>query len=171
MAETGLIVRVPEAEALVGALRERFDPVARLGVPAHVTILFPFMAPELVDGGVRERLRTALAGAPPFAFKLAGVGRFAEAAYLVPEPSGPFADLTRRVAAAFPDFPPFGGAFDDIVPHLTVAHGDTAFLETAAAELGRLSAAAGPIRGFCRSAELWENSTGAWRRMAELPLG
>ncbi|HEX9447459.1 MAG TPA: hypothetical protein VF920_05740 [Dongiaceae bacterium] len=34
---------VPEAEALVGALRARFDPSASQCVPAHVTLLYPFL--------------------------------------------------------------------------------------------------------------------------------
>ena len=33
-------------------------------------------------------------------------------------PAVPGADLGR--VAAFPDHPPYGGAFDDVVPHLTV---------------------------------------------------
>jgi hypothetical protein len=37
MAQTAFIVRVPEAERHVGDLRDRFDPSARLGVPAHIT--------------------------------------------------------------------------------------------------------------------------------------
>lgn len=171
MAESGLIVRVPEAEALVGLLRERFHPVARLGVPAHVTVLFPFVAPELVDGAVLGRLRGALAGVSPFAFELARVGRFPETAYLAPDPAEPFADLTRRLAGAFPAFPPFGGAHDDIVPHLTVSHGDAASAALAATELVGLLDAAGPIRAMCREVELLENSTGMWRPMAMLVLG
>jgi hypothetical protein len=57
MAETALIVRVPEAETRVQSLRGRFDPVSRLGVPAHVTVLFPFMAPEHITQDVLERIR------------------------------------------------------------------------------------------------------------------
>ena len=34
------------ARPLVGDLRLRYDEPARLGVPAHVTRLFPFMAPS-----------------------------------------------------------------------------------------------------------------------------
>src|SRR6185312_14804244 len=46
---TALIVAVPEAETAVGALRREHDSSAALGVPAHVTILFPFLPPERVD--------------------------------------------------------------------------------------------------------------------------
>lgn len=40
--QTGLIVRIPEAEPAVRRWRDRFDPSAEAGVPAHVTVLFPF---------------------------------------------------------------------------------------------------------------------------------
>jgi hypothetical protein len=41
MAQSAIVVVVEEAEPVVGAHRLRHDPVASLGVPAHVTILYP----------------------------------------------------------------------------------------------------------------------------------
>ena len=41
---SALLVAIAEAEPLVAEHRLRFDPVARRGVPAHVTALFPFLA-------------------------------------------------------------------------------------------------------------------------------
>ena len=64
MSHTAFIVRVPQAEALVGDLRARFDACAALGVPVHITVLFPFMAAERIDAGVLQGIRTALDGAP-----------------------------------------------------------------------------------------------------------
>ena len=43
MPASALIVRVPEAEALTGALRERLDASARVGVPAHIKLVYPFV--------------------------------------------------------------------------------------------------------------------------------
>jgi hypothetical protein len=37
MAISAFIVKVPGAESLVGALRERFDATSKIGVPAHLT--------------------------------------------------------------------------------------------------------------------------------------
>jgi hypothetical protein len=70
MAESGFIVRVPEAEPLVHALRERYDESARLGVPAHITVLFPFMPPERIGGSVLERIQRVLGSAQSFDFSL-----------------------------------------------------------------------------------------------------
>ena len=43
--ESALVVLVPEADPLVGPFRSFFDPSAALGVPAHVTLLYPFVEP------------------------------------------------------------------------------------------------------------------------------
>ena len=41
--------------------------------------------------------------------------------YIAPEPDGPFRELTDALAQAFPEHPPYDGAFAEVVPHLTVA--------------------------------------------------
>ena len=64
MASTALIVKVPQAEAMVGDLRARFDAVSQLGVPAHITILFPFMAPDQVTQAVLQRVQAVLRAVP-----------------------------------------------------------------------------------------------------------
>ena len=170
VSETGFIVRVPEAESRVRSLRDRFHPVARLGVPAHVTVLFPFMDPKTVNDDVLRQIRDALADARGFEFALTRVGRFPLTAFLTPEPAAPFIQLTQRLAGAFPAFPPFGGQFQTIIPHLTVAHGDPAQAEFAEAELSGLMATDGSIQATCRSVELLENSSGVWKQMHVFPL-
>lgn len=49
--------------------------------------------------------------------------RFSETLYLDPEPADGLRKLTRAIAAQWPETPPCGGAFDEVIPHLTVAHG------------------------------------------------
>jgi len=114
-------VPVPEAEPHVADLRLRHDPMAALGVPAHVTVLFPFAPPDEVDeAGVRE-LATAHAR---FAFELADVWRFGdEVTWLAPEPAAPFSALTDAAAARWPEYPPYEGVHDVVIPHLTLALG------------------------------------------------
>jgi len=41
--ESALVILVPEAEAVVGRLRQRSDPSAAVGMPAHITINYPFL--------------------------------------------------------------------------------------------------------------------------------
>ncbi len=115
---TALVVVVPEAESLVGRLRERYDhPAGGLGVPAHITLLFPF-------GDDPEGLEELLAAAAPFDFALARTERFAEQPilYLAPEPAEAFVRLIEALIARYPEFPPFRGEYAAIVPHLTIGY-------------------------------------------------
>lgn len=109
---------VPEAEPHVAALRLRHDSSAALGVPAHITILFPFAAPESVD---EEAVSELVASHPAFAFELRSVEHFDDdVTYLAPVPAEPFARLTRSVAERWPDYQPYEGLHDEPIPHLTI---------------------------------------------------
>jgi 2'-5' RNA ligase len=168
--ETALICRVPEAERYIARYRNRYDPSARRNVPAHVTILYPFMPPGLVDADVIERL-AAIAGAVPcFDYRLARMKRFPVAMYLDPEPGDSYAALTDAVFRAFPDYPPFEGKFETVVPHVTVAHGDEPLLCEIEVEL-RIALPAAGIPARCDELVLIENSSGRWETMRVFPLG
>ena len=85
--ESALVVLVPEAESLVRPFRERFDPSAALGVPAHITLLYPFIAPEQDRCWTPSTKRPSVfRGFAPIAFSLTEVRRFpAETLYLAPD--------------------------------------------------------------------------------------
>ena len=170
MAESGLIVRVQEAEALVDDLRLRYTEDAQLGVPAHITVLFPFMAPECIDDAIVARLGEALSAHRAFEFSLAAVGRFPATTYLAPEPPAPFVALTDALAREFPEHPPFRGEFAHVVPHLTVAHGDEAAAAMVERDLTARLVARGPVQSRCVAVELYENATGRWRPMRRFEL-
>ena len=165
MFETAFIVNVPEAEAHVAGLRSCFDASVHLGVPAHITVLVPFMAPDHITPDVLAQIQAALSDVPPFAFSLSQVRRFPATAYLAPEPAEPFIALTEALVRVFPEFPPFRGEHESIVPHLTVANGDANEAEVAAAQLHAVVQSKGPISGYCSSVSLLENSSGLWREM------
>ena len=169
-AETALIVRVAAAEPCVAALRERHDPVARLGVPAHVTVLYPFVAPAAITADVIERTRRAVATVRSFRFRLEAIERFPDTVWLAPEPATPFVALTTAIARAFPSHPPYGGRFATIVPHLTVAHGTATELAAIERELRARLDGCGSIESECREIELIENTTGRWCQSRTFPL-
>jgi 2'-5' RNA ligase len=119
---SALLVPVPEAEPLVAELRLAHDPTAAAGIPAHVTLLYPFAEPSSIGDEVLEVLRTIFAASTPFHFRLVEARWFGEEVlYLAPDPAVPFVWMTERLASRFPVHTPYGGAFDEIVPHLTVA--------------------------------------------------
>ena len=167
---TAFVVAVPEADPLVAVLRSRFDPSATAGMPAHITVLYPFMPAAQVTPEVLARAADALQGLEPFQFLLARVGRFPGVLYLAPEPAAPFVALTEALVRAFPAFPPFGGVHDGIVPHLTVAQGDEPTMQQAAAELHAGLSVRGPIAAPCRELYLLQNSSGRWCEWQRLPL-
>ena len=109
---------VPEVEPAVARLRLEHDPMARLGVPAHITVHFPFAPPEDVDEAAVAALVAAHAA---FAYELASVEYFDDdVTYLAPSPAAPFAELIEASAARWPEYPRYGGAVVDVIPHLTV---------------------------------------------------
>jgi len=169
--ETALICRVPEAERHIARYRDRYDPSARRNVPAHVTILYPFMPPEQVDAGVLQELRTIAASVRCFEYRLAETRRFPVSLYLAPQPEDSFAALTAGVFRAFPDYPPFAGKFTTVVPHVTVAHADEAQLCEIEVELRIALASGSPIRARCSEMVLIENSRGHWEELQRFPLG
>lgn len=54
--ESTLVILAPEAEGLVQSFRDRYDPAAKSGMPAHITLLYPFKPPNEIDGLVLDTL-------------------------------------------------------------------------------------------------------------------
>jgi len=168
-AQTAFAVKVPQAEACVGQLRARHDPSARLGVPAHVTVLHPFMAPDRVGPEIHARLNEVFSRWPVFDFRLARIARFPGVLYLAPQDDAPFLALTAALVEAFPAYPPYAGRHATVVPHLTVAQADDVQLALAERELLSLFPPAG-IACRCESVAMMENASGLWRDMGSFPL-
>ena len=165
---TALLVPVAEAEPLVGSLRKEHDPSAAAGVPAHVTVMVPFLPPQELEAGLIRELRTMWADIEPFAFRLAKVGWFARSVlYLDPEPSEPFVALTELVIRQF-GTAPYSGEYDSIVPHLTVAHASDGVELAPFAD--QLSAGL-PLD--CKAEEVWlmESDALVWHRRQQFVLG
>jgi 2'-5' RNA ligase len=165
---SAVLVEVPEAERAVGDWRRRYTLDAPAGIPAHVTILFPFVEPRRL-GETEDRLAEIIRGTPAFDLVFARAARWPEILYLEPEPAEPFAALTRAIEREWPDQPPYGGAHETIVPHLTVAESeDSALLDRIAAEVEPYL----PIGTRVREASLFvEDHEGRWHEHGRLPFG
>jgi len=122
--ESTLVILVPTAEATVGKFRRKLDRSAAWSVPLHITVLYPFAAPDAMSEQFLLRLGAVVRGCAPFEFALTEIGWFDQRVmYLAPTPREPFVELTNRIVADFPEHRPYGGAYDDVVPHLTVGEG------------------------------------------------
>ncbi|MER5601948.1 2'-5' RNA ligase family protein [Streptomyces sp. NPDC002265] len=165
--QTGLIVRIPDAEPAVRAWRERFDPSARAGVPAHVTVLFPFLDQSRIDARVHSALTDVLDRHHAFDLRFESCGRFPGVLYLAPEPDTQLRWLTEVIADRWPEAPPYGGQFTEIVPHLTVVDGqDDAVLDEIEADLlGGL-----PFTSRVSSVDLMVHDGTKWQERASFAL-
>jgi hypothetical protein len=166
--ESALIVPIPEVEPIVGQLRLQYDPAARLGVAAHITLLYPFCPPQIISGEI-DTLRNVCGSIEAFSFSFNEVRRFPATAYLHPDKSGAFAQIIRTLLGIWTNYQPYGGAFDHIVPHLTVADRvNNAILNMVEDTLrGQL-----PIQ--CAAREVWlltSDEVGMWSKKASFPLG
>lgn len=170
--ESALVVLAPEAEMLAGPIREQYDPSACQGVPAHVSVLYPFMHPARIDAGVVNDLGQLFAGIDGFQFLLNRLSRFPGVVYLQPVPPDRLVELTMAVWKRYPDLPPYGGQFDAVVPHLTVAvcDGEGESNELAAA-LTRTVAGALPIAVAVKDVALLIKRAGRWRQHVSFALG
>lgn len=123
-AESGLVVRFADVESVVGPLRSALDPATPSGMPAHVTVLYPFVPPAELFSAVLAQVAAVASQTQTFRVQFEKVGWFSDQVlWLAPEPDSPFRDLTSRFRTLFPQCLPYGGAFDDLIPHLTIEAG------------------------------------------------
>jgi hypothetical protein len=171
--ETAVLVLVPEAEAAVAEHRHHLDMAASWGVPAHLSVVYPFVPPADVDDRVVAELAAAVATVPAFDCVFPRTEWFGtDVVWLAPEPDRPFVSLIRAVVAAFPAHQPYGGIHGEPMPHLTIGEsrlGSSA--ELTAAELAvRVHL---PIAARVDTAVLLagRRERGSWQPVAELRLG
>ena len=171
--ESTLVILVPEAEGLVQSFRDRYDPAAKAGMPAHITLLYPFKLPNEIDGPVLYTLSQCFSRFQPVKFSLTTINQFpVDTLYLVPEPEKPFRELTLGIWAHYPETPPYRGRYSTVVPHLTVADrmGEQRLAEVARefeqAAQGRL-----PIQGRAAEVTLMDSRSGRWEINTTFKLG
>lgn len=116
-----VIIAPPRVQALAAPLMRRYSFESMLRVPAHITVLFPFVPPDALDDAC-HKLTRLYADFQPFDVTLDGYGHFPTATFLKIANPEPIKALFRPVHAEFPNFPPYGGAHGahDIMPHMTV---------------------------------------------------
>ena len=169
--ESAIVVPISETEILVRPFRMQFDPSAKMGVPAHVTILYPFKSPEQLTTDLISFLGDLFQELPRFNTSFTEVMQFPDALYLAPEPAEPFRQMTRLIANRFPDTPPYRGAFKEIVPHLTIAQiSDSQKLGKIASDFQKAALEKLPIHARVNMVSLLENSSGYWRELAQFQL-
>ena len=160
---TVLQLPVPPLEEWVRARTAHYDTGFVSADPrfghAHVTALGPFdpdPSPQVLDVVAGIAASTA-----PVRVRLADLAQFPDGIiHLVPEPDDRLRELTLRLVAAFPQWPPYGGAFgdrpEDVRPHLTV---DAASADVDLGSTARLLAGVVPVEVVLDRLQLawWES--------------
>ena len=121
--ESAVIVRV-ELPADLDRLRRRCVRDAALGVPAHVTLLYPFVEPAALTADIRRTVDSIASTHSSFSFELSGPLQWPDTVYAAVDPDERFLAIHRDLAAAFPGYPIYGRPGFELIPHVTIAEGD-----------------------------------------------
>lgn len=165
---TGLVIPVPAAETLLTSVAERHPDAARGGVPAHVTVLFPFLHPDKIDDGVLHTLQELFDRHQPMPVRFTECRRREEFVYLHPEPVDGLRRLTDEARQHWPDVIPYEGAYSEVEPHLTISIRTT---EDTAARIHHESGQNLPISTELREGWLISSRGEQWIVQERLPFG
>jgi 2'-5' RNA ligase len=119
--QTGLVIPVPAADALLAAVGARYPGTVREGVPAHVSLLYPFVTATELDEQVTNALSELLAKQAPMPVQFAECYRHDGFVALRPDPIDGLTELMSMTRRRWPDVVPYEGVYGDVEPHLTVA--------------------------------------------------
>lgn len=138
---------------------------------AHITALGPFdPAPTRA---MLDVVGEIAASTDPVGVRLERLAQFPNGIiHLVPEPDDALRALTATLVAAFPEWPPYEGQFEDVRPHLTVdAASDSVDPAVDLVSTARLLADVVPVDVVLDRLQLawWES--GSCHVMGEWPLG
>lgn len=126
--ETALLIIPPKpVQVFCFPIRERYDVESfKSNVPAHITLLYPFVPPEQVETAIEE-LNRLCAGITPFEVTLDHYGTFKGAIFLEPSDLEPIVQLHHLLSRAFPGYPVYWGEHDTpFIPRAIISLGKTA---------------------------------------------
>ena len=168
--EAAIILPVQEVELLVSDFRRRYDPLASVGVPAHITINYPFTPHINRPKKAGADLLVLISEFSQFYYNLTEIRTFDQVVYLFPEPTEPFISLIKAIFTRFPDSPPYKGEFTQPIPHLTVAQVEKDEILQVKEELTKRLGSLLPLPAKARELWLIDNSEKIWKRRQVFPL-
>jgi 2'-5' RNA ligase len=120
--DTALVLLVPDAEPLVRGWRAAHDPSAAEGLPAHITVLYPFVPEGNLTEATYGTLGRICRERSAMTITFEKVGRFPSVLWLDPG-SIECTRLLATVRLRWPECPPYGRSNTEPIPHLTVTDG------------------------------------------------
>jgi len=131
LCDVALLLITPAAEPLVGSWRADHDWAATSGIPAHVTIRFPFLPPAEWEAA---REGSGLARFLPLPVTLARLEDRPGALVIVVAPDVGLRRMTEAAGTAWPHLPPHRDNRSDLAYHVTVVRTADASVRAAAWE-------------------------------------
>jgi 2'-5' RNA ligase len=162
---SALVLRVTLPPALE-ALRLRHVPDGVAGVPAHVTLLYPFADPASIDGPVRATIAAIAGRHAAWSMDLVERCALPDTLYVSVEPERPLRALQAELAGAFPTLPLYGRAFA-FTPHVTVVEGRGVADRSVAGDPAWRTL---PVTCLADAIELIVRDAGRWRTDHRFPL-
>jgi 2'-5' RNA ligase len=168
--ESAIYLQFPDLKRLFSPWR---DAIEAKGIPPHVTLLYPWRTLPLDDRDI-DAVRATVANCAAFSITFSAIGRFPSdrVLYLKVQNNGPLRTLMQAIHRAFPETPPYGGKFLEVIPHLTIATAENDFqLDQLEQEVHAGLEADLPLSAEVPSVIVaQENLNGIWSTVAELPL-
>lgn len=164
--DSAVVAPVPDLDPVVGPWRMRLDPSTQKGMPAHLSVLVPWIADSDINDQALKKLAN-VAGRASVEVTFREFGEFPGLLYLRPEPATGLVEMTRRIENTWPSHLHYRGVFDHVLPHLTVAVG------ASADERKEIMADTGPSLPLTtRLTAIWivVFDGARWERRATLPL-
>jgi 2'-5' RNA ligase len=164
--ETALVIVVEDAEPFDAVRRELALGQVALGIPFHVTLLYPFAPP----GELVAEARAFFGACAPFDLSLTRVAAWPDVVYAVPEPDDALRACMHALFDRFPQWPPYAGSHDEVIPHATL--GENVDAAAVRDEIERRLAPYLPHRCQARDVALLEEvAPDRWRERERFPLG
>jgi hypothetical protein len=169
--KSAIVIPFPEVDDVVDVWRKLLDPSQVRGIPAHVTVLFPFVQPADISVNTLTVLEDYFSKISKFNVAFDTTEWFEDrVVYLQPKPGQRFRTMTRQLLEVFPSCLPYGGKFAETIPHLTL--GDGAPLESLKDAEGAVRANL-PIETGAKEAWLMTGGMGpsSWSLGRRFPFG
>jgi 2'-5' RNA ligase len=167
--ETALAIVLGDAGPFDEVRREFAWATVARGIPFHVTLLYPFAPREELTAELLAETRAFFAERRPIEFKLTRIAAWPLVVYAVPESDAELRDCMQALFARFPQWPPYGGIHDDVVPHATL--GEDVDAAVVRHEIERRLEPHLPRRCQARDVALLEEfEADRWRERERFPL-
>lgn len=105
--ETTLLLAVPAADSLVAKHREHLDLAAQDGIPAHITVVYPFKPLAEITAADHKSLEATFLNHPEFTIRGSQTAWLGDSVVCVAvDDAEPARQLIGAVVETFPNFPP-----------------------------------------------------------------